>query len=105
MASLKVDKSVVFLISGGSLFHSRGPATENALSPNFVFVHETSNALPPNFVFVHGTLNLLFVTGIDEIGEVVSDRYSGLDLLLTHQHWPVPVKELRCKNRHHYAMG
>ena len=33
MARLKVKTSVMFLISAGRLFHSRGPSTENALSP------------------------------------------------------------------------
>ena len=36
MARLKDGKSVMFLISAGRAFHSRGPATEKALSPNFV---------------------------------------------------------------------
>ena len=34
MACLMVKTFVMFLISAGRLFHSRGPATENALSPN-----------------------------------------------------------------------
>ena len=38
MVRLKDDKSVMFLISAGRAFHSRGPATEKALSPNFVLV-------------------------------------------------------------------
>ena len=35
MACLKDDKSVMFLILAGRAFHSRGPATEKARSPNF----------------------------------------------------------------------
>ena len=38
MVRLKDDKSVMFLISAGTAFQSRGPATEKALSPNFVLV-------------------------------------------------------------------
>ena len=34
MARFKVKTSVMFLISAGRLFHFRGPATVNALSPN-----------------------------------------------------------------------
>ena len=38
MARLKDDKSAMFLISAERAFHSRGPATEKALSPNFVLL-------------------------------------------------------------------
>ena len=42
MARLKNDKSLIFLISAGRAFHSRGPATDKALSPNFVLVRRIS---------------------------------------------------------------
>ena len=42
MARLKDDKSVMFLISARRAFHSRGPATEKALSPNFNLVRGMS---------------------------------------------------------------
>ena len=42
MACLKDDKSVMFLISAGRAFHSRGPAREKAPSPNFVLVRGMS---------------------------------------------------------------
>ena len=42
MARLTDDKSVMFLISAGRAFHSRGPATEKALYPNFALVRGMS---------------------------------------------------------------
>ena len=45
MARLTADTSVMFLIATGRAFHSRGPATERALSPNFVLVRGMSNSL------------------------------------------------------------
>ena len=45
MARFKDDKSVMFLISAGREFHSRGPATEKALFPNFVLVRGMSYAV------------------------------------------------------------
>ena len=44
MAGVKFDISVMFLISAGRAFYSRGPATEKALP----------SALPPNFILVQG---------------------------------------------------
>ena len=38
MVRLNGDKASMFLISAGRAFHSRGPATEKALSPNCVLV-------------------------------------------------------------------
>ena len=45
MARLIADTSVMFLIATGRAFHSRGPAAEKALSPNFVLVRGMSNSL------------------------------------------------------------
>ena len=45
MARLNADTSVMFLIATGRALHSRGPATEKALSPNFVLVRGMSNSL------------------------------------------------------------
>ena len=42
MACLQDDKSVMCLISAGRAFHSPGPATEKALSPNVVLVRGMS---------------------------------------------------------------
>ena len=65
MARLNADTSVMFLIATCKAFHSRGPATEKALSPNFVLVHGMSNSL----VFADGSL---LWPGIVEILVVVS---------------------------------
>ena len=67
MARLKDDKSVRFLISAGGAFHSRGPATEKALSPNFVLVRGMLYS-----VIIAG--RSWRCPGIDEIGVVVSVR-------------------------------
>ena len=45
MKRLNADTSVMFLIATGRAFHSRGPAAEKALSPNFVLVRDMSNSL------------------------------------------------------------
>ena len=45
MARLNADTSVMFLNATGRAFHSRGPATDKALSPNFVLVRGMSNSL------------------------------------------------------------
>ena len=42
MDRLKDDKSVMFLIAAERAFHSRRPATEEALSPDFVLVRGMS---------------------------------------------------------------
>ena len=76
MARLKEDKSVMFLMLAGTVFHSRRPATENALSPNLVFLRGMS-------------LSLVVADrkrrwpGSDDIRVVVSDRYCVLVPLLT----------------------
>ena len=67
MARLKDDKSVMFLISAGRSFHSRGSATENALSPNCVLMRGISYSV----VITERSL-MVFQ---DEIGVVVSVRY------------------------------
>ena len=46
MARLKDEISRMFLVFVGRLFHSRGPATEKARSPNLVRVRESSRGLP-----------------------------------------------------------
>ena len=68
MARLKDDKSVVFLISAGRAFHSRGPATEKAMSPNCVLVRRMSYS-----VVIAERSRLC--PGNDEIGIVVFARY------------------------------
>ena len=45
MACLTADTSVMCLIATSRAFHSRGPATQKALSPNFVLVRDMSNSL------------------------------------------------------------
>ena len=45
MARLNADTLVMFLIATGRAFHARGPATERALSLNFVLVRGMSNSL------------------------------------------------------------
>ena len=45
MARLNTDTSVMFLIATGRAFHSCGPATEKALSSNFILVRGMSNSL------------------------------------------------------------
>ena len=45
MARKHADTSVMFLIAIGGALHSRGPATEKALSQNFVLVRGMSNSL------------------------------------------------------------
>ena len=45
MARVNEDTSVMFLIMTGRAFHSRGPATEKALSLNIVLVQGMSNSL------------------------------------------------------------
>ena len=47
-ARLNADTSVMFLIATGRAFHSRGPATEKALSPNCVLLRGMWNS--PVFV-------------------------------------------------------
>ena len=69
MARLKDDKSVMFLISAGRAFHSRSPATEEALSPNSVLVRGMSYSVV--------IAERWRCPGNDEIG-VVSVRYEGL---------------------------
>ena len=68
MARLKIDKSVVFLIMADKVFLSRGPATENTPSPNFVLVRETSDS----FVVTERSRRW---SDIDEIGVVTSDSF------------------------------
>ena len=41
IAHFYVDTSFVFLMAAGRTFHSRGPATEKAVSLNFVLVRGT----------------------------------------------------------------
>ena len=45
MARLNADTLVMFLIATGRGFHAHGPATEKALSSNFVLVRGMSNSL------------------------------------------------------------
>ena len=45
MAHLNINTSAVFMITTGRAFHFRGPATEKALSHNFVVVRGMSNSL------------------------------------------------------------
>ena len=45
MACLKDDKSVMFLMSAGRAFRSRGSATEKALPKNFVLMRGMSYSL------------------------------------------------------------
>ena len=70
-ARLKDDKSLMFLITAGRAFHSRGPATEKALSPNFVLVR----GMPYSVVIAERSWRR---PGNDEIGVIVSVRYGGL---------------------------
>ena len=44
MTRLNADTSVMFLIATGRAFHSRGPAKEKALSPNFVLVRMSNSS-------------------------------------------------------------
>ena len=71
MASLKDNKLVMFLISAGGAFHSHGPATEKALSQNFIHVQRMSYSV----VIAKRSRQC---PGNDEIGVVMSVRYDGL---------------------------
>ena len=71
MARLNVVSSLMFRMLSGRAFHSRRPATANALSPNFVDVLGTSNW------FVPVDLNQLRPEREDVL-VVVSDKYAGL---------------------------
>ena len=71
MARFKDDKSVMFLISAGRAFHSRGPAAEKALFPNFVQVRGMSYS----HVVAERSRRC---PGNDVIGVVVFIRYEGL---------------------------
>ena len=75
MAHLNVESSLMFRMLSGRVFHSRGPATANALSPNFIRVRGISNW------FVPADLNRLCL-GRENVLVVVFDKYAGL-LLLT----------------------
>ena len=71
MARLNVESTLMFRMLSGRAFHSRGPATANTLSPNFVRVLGTSNW------FVPADLNQLHL-GREDVLVVVSDKYAGL---------------------------
>ena len=71
MACLNVESSVMFRMFSERAFHSRGLATANALSPNFVRVLGTSNW------FVPADLNRLR-PGREDVLVVVSNTYAGL---------------------------
>ena len=74
MTPLNVECSLIFLILSERVFHSRGPATANALYTNFVRVLGTSNC------FVPADLNRLRPEREDVL-VVVSDKYAGLRIL------------------------
>ena len=70
MVRLKDEKSVMFLISAATAFHSHGPAIEKAMSPNFVLVRGMSYSV----VIAEQSRRC---PGNDEIGVVVFIRYKG----------------------------
>ena len=71
MARLNTDTLVMFFIATCRSFQSRGPATEKALSLNFVLVRGMSNTL----VFADRSLPR---SGSIQILVVVSAMYDGL---------------------------
>ena len=92
MAHLNVESSLMFRMLSGRVFHSREPATANALSPNFVRALGTSNW------FVPVDLNRL-PPEREDVLVVVSDNYAGL-LPLT-----IPCMRTHSLNRILYAIG
>ena len=74
MTRLNVECSLIFLILSQIVFHSRGPATANALYRNFVGVLGTSNWLiPADLNRIRPEREVVLV--------VVSDKYTGLRIL------------------------